>query len=74
MQWLVGGSEGYQLFFHYSGHGGQCPDPSTWSFLKLSCLSDGLLGGEGIDDTLIPVDFEMNGQVIRFLGGESQTT
>jgi hypothetical protein len=26
MQWLVRDAHGSSLFFHYSGHGSQCPD------------------------------------------------
>ncbi|KAF2089412.1 putative metacaspase [Saccharata proteae CBS 121410] len=49
MDWLV--SEPYTTcFLHYSGHGGQVADPD----------------GDrptGLDDTIVPVDFESNGQI-----------
>ncbi|KAF2674834.1 peptidase C14 [Microthyrium microscopicum] len=48
MDWLVRGSEGQSLFFHYSGHGGQVQD------------SD---GSGGLTDTICPVDFQENGQM-----------
>jgi metacaspase-1 len=45
--WLVARSEGFSLFLHYSGHGGQ--------------VQDTVHGG--IDDTICPVDFQQNGQI-----------
>ena len=52
MQWLVrGATQGDSLVFHYSGHGGQTQD---------------LDGDEsdGVDETILPVDFEQAGQII----------
>jgi metacaspase-1 len=49
MDWLVS-EPGTQCFLHYSGHGGQVPDP------------DGDRES-GLDDTIVPVDFEQNGQI-----------
>jgi Ca2+-binding EF-hand superfamily protein len=52
LRWLTtGASAGDELFFHYSGHGGQVRDTS---------------GDEasGKDDTLIPCDFQHAGQII----------
>jgi hypothetical protein len=49
MDWLVS-EPGTQCFLHYSGHGGQVPDP------------DGDREG-GFDDTIVPVDFEQKGQL-----------
>jgi hypothetical protein len=52
LRWLThGASAGDELFFHYSGHGGQVKDTS---------------GDEesGKDDTLIPCDFQHAGQII----------
>jgi metacaspase-1 len=49
MDWLVSEPETC-LFLHYSGHGGQVPDP------------DGDRAS-GFDDTIVPVDFERNGQI-----------
>lgn len=51
MQWLTqGAASGDELFLHYSGHGGQVKDTS---------------GDEvsGMDDTLIPCDFQSAGQI-----------
>jgi len=49
--WLVSGNNpGDSIFLHYSGHGGQVPDP------------DGDRES-GYDDTICPVDFERNGQI-----------
>uniref|UniRef100_A0A0G4IAS8 Peptidase C14 caspase domain-containing protein n=1 Tax=Chromera velia CCMP2878 TaxID=1169474 RepID=A0A0G4IAS8_9ALVE len=51
MRWLVeNAKEGDVLFMHYSGHGGQMPDDS---------------GDEedGMDETLIPVDFQQKGMI-----------
>jgi hypothetical protein len=47
MQWLVARSDNMSLFLHYSGHGGQVADPN----------------GDGIDDTICPVDFAESGQI-----------
>jgi len=49
MNWLVS-EPGCMCFLHYSGHGGQVPDP------------DGDRSS-GFDDTIVPVDFERNGQI-----------
>ena len=49
MDWLVS-EPGTQCFLHYSGHGGQVPDP------------DGDRDS-GFDDTIVPVDFEQKGQI-----------
>ncbi len=49
MDWLVS-EPGTQCFLHYSGHGGQVPDP------------DGDRDS-GYDDTIVPVDFEQHGQI-----------
>lgn len=49
MDWLVS-EPGTQCFLHYSGHGGQVPDP------------DGDRDS-GFDDTIVPVDFETKGQI-----------
>lgn len=49
MQWLIS-EPGTQNFLHYSGHGGQVADT----------------GGNrvsGFDDTIVPYDFERNGQI-----------
>ena len=49
MQWLV--SEPYtRNFLHYSGHGGQVPDQSGDS-------------STGLNDTIVPVDYETRGQL-----------
>ncbi|KAF2228567.1 peptidase C14 [Viridothelium virens] len=49
MHWLV--SEPYtRAFLHYSGHGGQVPDTSGDS-------------STGLNDTIVPVDFEYRGQL-----------
>jgi len=51
IQWLTqGAASGDELFLHYSGHGGQVKDTS---------------GDEasGMDDTLIPCDFQSAGQI-----------
>eukprot|EP00210_Caulerpa_lentillifera_P008161 g7794.t1 len=52
MHWLVNGLKpGDSLFFHFSGHGSQCPDFS---------------GDErdGLNETLLPCDFETAGQLV----------
>jgi len=49
MDWLVS-EPGCCLFLHYSGHGGQVRDP------------DGDRAS-GLDDTIVPVDYERNGQI-----------
>lgn len=49
MDWLVS-EPGCCCFLHYSGHGGQVQDP------------DGDRAS-GLDDTIVPVDFETNGQI-----------
>lgn len=49
MQWLVS-EPGTINFLHYSGHGGQVPD------------TDGTRSS-GFDDTIVPYDFEKNGQI-----------
>lgn len=49
MDWLVS-EPNTCCFLHYSGHGGQVADP------------DGRRSS-GYDDTIVPVDFERNGQI-----------
>jgi metacaspase-1 len=49
LDWLVS-EPNCTLFLHYSGHGGQVKDP------------DGDRDS-GFDDTIVPVDFERNGQI-----------
>ena len=49
MHWLVS-EPNTCCFLHYSGHGGQVPDP------------DGDRRS-GFDDTIVPYDFEQNGQI-----------
>jgi hypothetical protein len=54
MRWLVDGAKaGDQLFFHYSGHGGQVPDQDGDE-------------ADGQDETIIPVDWEgdIKGQIV----------
>ncbi|KAK5464920.1 hypothetical protein LTS15_001483 [Exophiala xenobiotica] len=51
MRWLVS-EPGCMCFLHYSGHGGQVPDDG-----------DGRRSSSGFDDTIVPVDFERNGQI-----------
>jgi hypothetical protein len=51
MQWLLEGAQpGDSLFFHYSGHGGQMPDDNGDE-------------DDGMDETLIPVDYQTQGQI-----------
>lgn len=50
MDWLVS-EPGCTLFMHYSGHGGQIADV------------DGNRGVGGMDNTVVPVDFEQRGQI-----------
>merc|ERR1712217_292158 len=50
--WLVqGAAPGDALFFHYSGHGGQEADPT-------------MMEEDGMNETLIPVDYQQAGQII----------
>eukprot|EP01012_Entosiphon_sulcatum_P043363 TRINITY_DN5765_c0_g3_i1.p1 TRINITY_DN5765_c0_g3~~TRINITY_DN5765_c0_g3_i1.p1 ORF type:complete len:452 (+),score=67.27 TRINITY_DN5765_c0_g3_i1:23-1357(+) len=50
-RWLVQGSRpGDRLFFHYSGHGGSMPDDNGDE-------------ADGLDETLIPVDYRTAGQI-----------
>ncbi|KAJ4351856.1 uncharacterized protein N0V89_007200 [Didymosphaeria variabile] len=49
MDWLVS-EPGCTLFFHYSGHGGQVEDVDSNR-------------STGLDDSLVPVDFEYKGQL-----------
>lgn len=49
MDWLVS-DPGCALFLHYSGHGGQVPDP------------DGIRR-DGYNDTIVPVDYETHGML-----------
>lgn len=49
MHWLVS-EPGCCLFLHYSGHGGQVPDPTGQRTT-------------GFDDTIVPNDYEQNGQI-----------
>lgn len=51
LQWLVEGAKaGDSLFFHYSGHGGQVKDDNGDE-------------ADGLDETLIPVDYQSAGQI-----------
>jgi hypothetical protein len=50
MDWLVS-EPGCTLFLHYSGHGGLIADV------------DGNRGAGGMDNTIVPVDFEQRGQI-----------
>jgi len=49
MDWLVS-EPNTTCFLHYSGHGGQVPDPDGDRTT-------------GLDDTIVPVDYETNGQI-----------
>lgn len=49
MRWLIG-EPGTMNFLHYSGHGGQVPDSGGYR-------------ASGFDDTIVPYDFERNGQI-----------
>lgn len=49
MDWLVS-EPNTTCFLHYSGHGGQVPDEDGNS-------------GTGLDDTIVPVDYESNGML-----------
>jgi hypothetical protein len=60
MDWLVS-EPGCTLFLHYSGHGGQIEDV------------DGNRA-TGIDDTIVPVDFETRGQISSTLLHEHLVT
>lgn len=60
MDWLVS-EPGCTLFLHYSGHGGQIRDV------------DGNRS-TGLDDSLVPVDFERNGQISSTLLHEHLVT
>jgi len=52
LRWLVDGARaGDHLFFHYSGHGSQ------------QACKDGTEEKDGMDDTIVPVDFEEAGQI-----------
>ena len=54
MKWLVEGAKaGDSLFFHYSGHGGSQADSSPESD-----------EADGMDETLIPVDYTSNGVIV----------
>ncbi|KAF2644477.1 peptidase C14 [Massarina eburnea CBS 473.64] len=61
MDWLVS-EPGCTLFLHYSGHGAQIRD------------TDGVHNGTGIDDTIVPIDFEANGQISSTLLHEHLVT
>jgi len=51
-RWLVEGAQpGDSLFFGYSGHGGQTPDEDGDE-------------DDGLDETILPVDYETAGQII----------
>lgn len=51
IHWLVSDSKnGEQLFFHYSGHGGQIKDMNKDEY-------------DGKDETIIPIDYETEGYV-----------
>lgn len=49
MDWLVS-EPNTTCFLHYSGHGGQVPDPDGDRTT-------------GLDDTIVPVDYETNGMI-----------
>jgi len=49
MQWLIS-DPGTMNFLHYSGHGGQV-------------RADNVADADGFADTIVPVDFERNGQI-----------
>ncbi|KAL5113240.1 hypothetical protein ACEQ8H_008894 [Pleosporales sp. CAS-2024a] len=59
MDWLVS-EPGCTLFMHYSGHGGQIEDPRN----RIT----------GVDDTIVPVDFETRGQLSSTLLHEHLVT
>lgn len=61
MNWLVS-EPGCTLFLHYSGHGGQVADV------------DGNRASTGLDDSLVPVDFETKGQIASTLLHEHLVT
>ncbi|KAJ4311046.1 hypothetical protein N0V94_008132 [Neodidymelliopsis sp. IMI 364377] len=61
MDWLVS-EPGCTLFMHYSGHGGQIADV------------DGNRGVGGMDNTIVPVDFEQRGQISSTLLHEHLVT
>ena len=44
------GTAGRMLFFHFSGHGAQQADPTGFE-------------EDGMDETIVPVDFEEGGQI-----------
>lgn len=51
IRWLVDGAEaGDSLFMHYSGHGGSVKDTSGDE-------------ADGMDETLVPVDYQQSGQI-----------
>jgi hypothetical protein len=52
MRWLVADARaGDSLFLHYSGHGGQTPDKDGDEI-------------DGMDETILPVDYEKTGQIV----------
>lgn len=52
LKWLVqGATSGDSLFLHYSGHGGSQRDPNG-------------IEEDGMNETLIPVDYEKNGVIV----------
>jgi hypothetical protein len=52
MKWLVEDARaGDSLFLHYSGHGGQTPDKDGDEI-------------DGMDETILPVDYEKAGQIV----------
>ena len=53
MAWLVS-EPNCTLFMHYSGHGGQVEDDEGYG--------RGIDGGD-VEDTIVPIDFERNGQI-----------
>ncbi|CAI6334920.1 unnamed protein product [Periconia digitata] len=61
MDWLVS-EPGCTLFLQYSGHGAQIPD------------RDHTRGGTGILDTIVPIDYEVNGQISSTLLHEHLVT
>jgi uncharacterized caspase-like protein len=49
LQWLVAGAvPGDALFFHFSGHGAQKPDPTGHET-------------DGMNETILPIDFQRSG-------------
>ena len=52
IEWLIKGAKpGDSLFFHYSGHGSQVKDKDGDEI-------------DGLDETILPVDFQKSGMII----------